>query len=99
MEVWRVHRDRGFRKGRFEKKPGERMGSRQRSVHSSATQQSPFFLPTEEDSSKPCQRYPLVDIEQSDYLFDPFAVLLHDVDHWEGLSDTTYGWFPRFSAL
>ncbi|KIJ91493.1 hypothetical protein K443DRAFT_14345 [Laccaria amethystina LaAM-08-1] len=36
---------------------------------------------------------------EPDYLIDPSATFLDYVDHWEGLSDTTFSWWPRFSAL
>jgi len=59
----------GFRGRQFEEKPGERMGGPVNvQCTALAIQQSPSFLLIEEDSSKSCPRYPLVDIEQDESL-------------------------------
>ena len=54
------------------------------------------MLPTYQSQ---CPLYYLFSVAEPDYLVDPFAVFLNYVDYWECLSDATYAWLLRFSAL
>ena len=64
----RVHRDLGFERGNLKINRLSECGPVNVECTALAIQQSPSFLPIEEDSSETCPRYPLVDMEQDENL-------------------------------